>query len=132
GDDETVDARVETGIDRHIRERSVAVVVVQIAAAVRGRDGYVKEAVVVVIEDNQAAAAAGLVQPDPGRDVFEFHGWLGVAGLHLHALLDGDEFEVAARSLRRQPEPGAGSLVLGICREGLAAHPRGALVLTGA
>ena len=73
-DREAVDRLVQTGLDRDVGEGAVAVVPVEAGAAVRGSDGDVEQAVVVVVEDGRASSAAGLVQSDPGGDVFVVQG----------------------------------------------------------
>src|SRR6266705_3027909 len=66
-----IDAGVEAGSDRDIRERAVAVVVVESHAAERASDHDVEVAIVVVVEDGDAAAAARLIEANFESDVLE-------------------------------------------------------------
>ena len=74
-----------------------------------GGNGDVEIAVIVVIEDGDAAAGAGFIETNFARNVFEDHSRLFPAGFDFHAMTGGDKIRITAELLRGLPEPETGS-----------------------
>ena len=94
---------IESALNAHVSERAIAVIAVKAGTAVRARDRDVKPPVIVVIENSNAAPAAGFVEPQLRRDVFITQAGFPPARLQFHAVLFGDFRRIATRSLRRKP-----------------------------
>src|ERR1019366_6571904 len=131
-DGEGVDGSIEAGTNGDVGKSAVAVVAIEAGATVGRRDHDIEGAIIVVIEDGDAAAGTGFVEADPGCDVGEFDYGFFVTGGYFHSEFFGNESGVAAHLAGCQPEPVTGSFVFGVGAHGLDTEERRTLEFTGA